>query len=318
MQDWIEEVAGTDAGKRPAGTVRSVRARSQTQNQKTRPGVAEARDRFGPVIPFHISASFDLPDFPAVRDQPRTARTRNDFLIDLSEAGLNQVRLRLAGRHLSKFSSIRWAGVLLPGQGVQEGLRAVQWIDMQRRLLFGNTLVGVQHYGRDFSAMSFRTKLASFRQWERVRDDHGANMPAAQDLQRGFNRRSWNHPISSVRQDRIPDGPQHLLRGNRQDCRSHRQSFNASLSNVSLSNAGLSTSVSLSTPVPTTRLRPKNVSLAEVLSCGRTNASKKSVTFSTMVGCVPKASEPWNTLTWEPQLGWRAPNGCIAIVASLA
>ncbi len=85
MQDRIHEVARTVAGKRTSSAVGAVSARCETENQQPGVGIAESRNRFGPVIPVHVGAPLLLPDLAAVSDQPVTTRAGDDFLVEYDQ-----------------------------------------------------------------------------------------------------------------------------------------------------------------------------------------------------------------------------------------
>src|SRR5438270_3541526 len=70
--------------------------------------------------------------------------------------------------------------------------------------------------------MAFRTDTPAVRDGDSIGNHDGADMAAAQDLQRGINGRHGYDPISCVSQNRIADGSQHPFCGDRKDCRAHK------------------------------------------------------------------------------------------------
>src|SRR6478672_9293274 len=98
----------------------------QAKNQQPRVGISKARHRFCPVVPIKVSAALDLTHLAAMRNQSRTERTCNDFVIKRSEigglkrsttgpikrsetGGINCCHSTLGwtARHLLKFISVR-------------------------------------------------------------------------------------------------------------------------------------------------------------------------------------------------------------------
>jgi hypothetical protein len=81
MENGIEKVAGAVAGERAAGTVRSVGAGREAQNQHARMGIAERRNRPAPVLPISVGAATDAGYLRAVGAQPRTSFAGDDTCI---------------------------------------------------------------------------------------------------------------------------------------------------------------------------------------------------------------------------------------------
>src|SRR5258708_17838718 len=83
VQHGIHEVSGTVAGERTTCAIGSMRSRRESQNQHSRIGITETRNRLGPVVPAQVGAAFLSSDLSAIRDEPRASRTRDDLLIEL-------------------------------------------------------------------------------------------------------------------------------------------------------------------------------------------------------------------------------------------
>src|SRR5262249_856148 len=92
----IKKMSGAVAGEGTAGTVGTVGPRREPQNQQACLRVAPSRNRLSPVVPIEVGTALFLADLATVRDQPRTARASNDFLIQLGEAPGDD-RKKLAG-----------------------------------------------------------------------------------------------------------------------------------------------------------------------------------------------------------------------------
>jgi hypothetical protein len=78
VQHGIEEVAGTVAGKDPAGAVTSVGSRSEAERQDTGSRVAVPGYRPRPVDLVSISRALLLADALAILPKSRTAFTCGD------------------------------------------------------------------------------------------------------------------------------------------------------------------------------------------------------------------------------------------------
>src|SRR5246127_394844 len=85
IEHRIHELAGGVAGEGAAGSVRAVRAGSQSHNQNTRAGIAESRHGLAPVLPVTIGAALLTRDFLAVSDQARATSATDNFAIQNRE-----------------------------------------------------------------------------------------------------------------------------------------------------------------------------------------------------------------------------------------
>jgi hypothetical protein len=78
----VEPVARAVAGEHPAGPVRTVRRRSEPDDDDPRARVAEARDRSAPVALAAIAARWIGRDALAPLDEPRAAAAIDDLRLE--------------------------------------------------------------------------------------------------------------------------------------------------------------------------------------------------------------------------------------------
>ena len=205
--------------------------RRKTKNQQARVGISKTRDGFGPVVPFQVSAALDFTYLAAMRNQSRTERARNDFVIErtkiweeselLSEcSGLNGEAFTKVYQRRS--SANRSSGVAMialhqGGQRIQKSFGAVQRIHVKLRFVFIPLVVRIKHHGRNALDMSFRADAAAFRNGHGISNHNSADMACAQDFKRSFHGRDWYDPVSGMRQNGIADGSQHPFSRDRKD-----------------------------------------------------------------------------------------------------
>src|SRR4029453_4802770 len=82
VQRLEEEIAAAVAGEQPAGAVAAVRGRSEADDPQASAAVAEPGQRAAPIFLVLIRAALVARHLFAVRDQPRTAATRNDRTLE--------------------------------------------------------------------------------------------------------------------------------------------------------------------------------------------------------------------------------------------
>ena len=87
VQHPIEKMAGTVAGKGPAGAIRSVCPWRQAEDQHASIRIAPTRNRLGPIFKIPICAALLNTYLSAVRNEARTARAGDNFLIQLFQLG---------------------------------------------------------------------------------------------------------------------------------------------------------------------------------------------------------------------------------------
>src|SRR5215813_4063414 len=92
------------ASKRPASAVGAVSAWREPKKKNASVRIAPAGNRFGPILPVHVSAALFASDFAAMSNEPWTAGTGDDFLLEIQQ-GLQGIGSFLAGsgrRHYSE------------------------------------------------------------------------------------------------------------------------------------------------------------------------------------------------------------------------
>ena len=87
VQHTIEKMARTVSRKRPPSAIGSVCPWRQAQDQHAAIRIAPTRNRLGPIFKIAICAALLNTYLLAVRNQARTARARNNFLIQLFQLG---------------------------------------------------------------------------------------------------------------------------------------------------------------------------------------------------------------------------------------
>jgi hypothetical protein len=85
MKYRIHEIPRAVTSKWPARTIGSVGARRKTKNEDSGTGIAEARNRAGPVSLVAIGPAFRFADALAVTAKARTALTGDDGFMDLKQ-----------------------------------------------------------------------------------------------------------------------------------------------------------------------------------------------------------------------------------------
>src|SRR5215470_16572790 len=81
VQNGVHEVTGRIASEGTPRTVRAVGAGRKAYDQNAGSGIAESWNRFTPVAPLSVRASFFAGDLLAVRHQARAAGTDHDFAV---------------------------------------------------------------------------------------------------------------------------------------------------------------------------------------------------------------------------------------------
>lgn len=87
VQNRVHEVSRAIAGEGPAGTVSSMGARRETENQNTGARIAKAGNGSRPVGLVKISSPFGLPDTATIIAQPGTTLAARDGVVNLLEEG---------------------------------------------------------------------------------------------------------------------------------------------------------------------------------------------------------------------------------------
>ena len=98
-------------------------AGGQAEHQYPSVGIAEARDRFSPIIATEVGAAFLSRNFLPIFDQPGTASAGNDFAVQLIKPGghlylivsgtamLDSCVWRGGCGHAGDFSIVFWLGL---------------------------------------------------------------------------------------------------------------------------------------------------------------------------------------------------------------
>src|SRR5271156_3475530 len=95
VEDRIEKVAGTVAGKGAARAIGAVGARSQPQDQHPSFFITEGRDRLGPINPIAVSTTLAGGYFLAILAQTGAALAADHVLVEKNQrAGRGRARLR--------------------------------------------------------------------------------------------------------------------------------------------------------------------------------------------------------------------------------
>ena len=101
VQDGVHEVAGAVAGEGAAGAIGSVGSGGETENEDAGVGVAEAGDRFGPVLLIAVGLSAGLADGLAVVAEPGAAIAGGDGLLHLIDDVQGMEFARGLGAHVA-------------------------------------------------------------------------------------------------------------------------------------------------------------------------------------------------------------------------
>ncbi len=86
MQNAIQVVAGAVACKHPPRPIGTMSAGRERHDQQFRRRIAKGRNRSSPILPIAIGAALNSRDFTAVRDETRTFLTRDNSLIEDTQA----------------------------------------------------------------------------------------------------------------------------------------------------------------------------------------------------------------------------------------
>ena len=103
VEDGVHEVSGAVAGERAAGAVGSVSSGGEAEDEDTGVGVAEAWNRFGPVLLVTIGLAGVRADAAAVVDEPGAEGAGSDALLSGIENGEKVVCCRPPGVHWGLF-----------------------------------------------------------------------------------------------------------------------------------------------------------------------------------------------------------------------
>src|SRR5439155_25775415 len=87
IQRLVQPGAARVSREHAAGAVRAVRRWRKPDNEQTRFGIAEARDRFAPIRPVRELTLLVARDAPAIGAQPRAACTRLNGAVDAGDGG---------------------------------------------------------------------------------------------------------------------------------------------------------------------------------------------------------------------------------------
>src|SRR2546428_9596312 len=87
IQRLVQPGAARVSREHATGAVRAVRRWRKPDNEQTRSGIAEARNRFAPIRPVRELTLLVARDTPAIGAQPRAARTRHNGAVDAGDRG---------------------------------------------------------------------------------------------------------------------------------------------------------------------------------------------------------------------------------------
>src|SRR5215471_6349932 len=107
------------------------------------------------------------------------------------------------------------------GKRIEEGLGAVERVDVKLRPVAGGLLARIQHNRGHAASLSFIAERLALHERYGTRDNHGAHVPVAQDLERGLDINRRDDTVAGMSQHGVANGGQNPLRRNRENCRSH-------------------------------------------------------------------------------------------------
>jgi hypothetical protein len=83
-------------------------------------------------------------------------------------------------------------------QRIQKGLRTIQGIHMELRLVVRKLVIGIQHNRGNVTAEPFSANAAAVRDRHGVSDHNGTNVAVPQDLERSLNGSHRYDPVARM------------------------------------------------------------------------------------------------------------------------